>query len=43
MSYGVNRKGKKKMEINDSEVDKQHFCSLYIPQPCPSNSQKYAI
>ena len=30
-SYGVNSKGKKKMEITDSEADEQHFCSLYIP------------
>jgi hypothetical protein len=31
MSYGVGSKGKMKMEINDSEVDEQHFRCLYIP------------
>ena len=31
MSYSINSKRKKKMEINDSEVDEQHFNSLYIP------------
>ena len=30
-SYGVDRKGKNKMEIDDSEVDEQHFRSLYTP------------
>ena len=30
-SYGINSKGKKKMEIDDSEVDDQHFYNLYIP------------
>jgi hypothetical protein len=30
-SYGINSKGKKKMEIDDSEVDEQHFYNLYIP------------
>jgi hypothetical protein len=30
-SYGVGSKGKTKMEIDDSEVDEQHFCSLYVP------------
>ena len=30
-SYGVDSKGKKKMEIADSEADEQHFRSLYIP------------
>jgi len=31
MSYGVGSKGKTKMEINDIEVNEQHFCSLYVP------------
>jgi len=30
-SYGIDSKGKKKMEIDDSEVDEQHFRSLYVP------------
>jgi hypothetical protein len=30
-SYDIDSKGKKKMEIDDSEVDEQHFRSLYIP------------
>jgi hypothetical protein len=30
-SYSIDSKGKKKMEIADSEADEQHFCSLYIP------------
>ena len=29
-SYSVDSKGKKKMEIADSEADEQHFRSLYI-------------
>jgi hypothetical protein len=30
-SYSVDSKGKKNMETNDSDVDEQHFRSLYIP------------
>ena len=30
-SYGVDSKGKKKMEIDNREVDEQHFRSLYTP------------
>src|SRR5882724_4057813 len=37
-SYSINSKWKKKMEIDDSEVNEQHFCRLYIPSgPQSSN------
>jgi hypothetical protein len=37
-SYNINSKGEEKMEIDDSEVDEQHFCSLYIPSGSQSSN-----